>query len=180
MEPIGNYTATCTLEEATNGHYIKVAQEAALDEALTNAGFGLQFSDICGDKNGERYGSEIPLSGERTEPGTTEKRLIPEQTAGRRMDYSPLSQQTVPPAEDLQPTADNADPREQTVNAVTMIQQAADVSKIPVQTEHRTDSPQPAFAERKEYRNRLSHKRKKEPPCQRRRRKSVPQRTCGD
>ncbi len=27
------------------------------------------------------------------------------------------TQQTVPPAEDLQPTADNADPREQTVNA---------------------------------------------------------------
>ena len=67
VEPIGNYTATCTREEATNGHYIKVAQEAALDEALTNAGFGLQFSDICGDKNGERYGSEIPLSGERTD-----------------------------------------------------------------------------------------------------------------
>ena len=56
VEPIGNYTATCTREEATNGHYIKVAQEAALDEALTNAGFGLQFSDICGDKNGEREG----------------------------------------------------------------------------------------------------------------------------
>lgn len=148
VEPIGNYTATCTREEATNGHYIKVAQEAALDEALTNAGFGLQFSDTCGDKNGERYGSEIPLSGERTDRNDREAVNPGADCRPQAMTTAVTTQQTVPPAEDLQPTADNADPREQTVNAVTMIQQAADVSKIPVQTEHRTDSPQPAFAER--------------------------------
>ena len=65
-EPIGNFTATCTREEALNGHYIKAAQEAALDEALTNAGFGLQFADVCADRNGEPYGSEIPLSDGQT------------------------------------------------------------------------------------------------------------------
>lgn len=40
-EPVGNFTATCTVEKSPN--YIEVAQEAALDAALSNAGFGGQF-----------------------------------------------------------------------------------------------------------------------------------------
>lgn len=61
-EPIGNFTATCTLEEAPNGSYIKAAQDEALDEALTNAGFGLQFADVNMEKDGGAYGSKIPTT----------------------------------------------------------------------------------------------------------------------
>lgn len=42
-EPVGNFTATCTAEQSAN--YIETAQEAALDAALSNAGFGVQFGN---------------------------------------------------------------------------------------------------------------------------------------
>ena len=58
-EPIGNYTATCTVENAPNGSYVEAAQEAALDEALTIAGFGLQFADTFAGKNSQSHGSTV-------------------------------------------------------------------------------------------------------------------------
>lgn len=61
-EPIGNFTATCTLEEAPNGLYIKAAQDEALDEALTNAGFDLQFADVNLEKGGSPYERKIPAA----------------------------------------------------------------------------------------------------------------------
>jgi len=58
-EPISSFTARCTIEE--NEKYIEAAQDKALNEALSNAGFGLQFADISAGTNGEHYGSIIPL-----------------------------------------------------------------------------------------------------------------------
>lgn len=43
--PIGSFTSSCTKEEAPGGHYIQAAQQAAMDEALSDAGFGIQFID---------------------------------------------------------------------------------------------------------------------------------------
>lgn len=40
-EPVGNFTATCTYEQAAD--FVKAAQDTALDYALANAGFGIQF-----------------------------------------------------------------------------------------------------------------------------------------
>lgn len=60
-EPISNFTASCTREDAPDGDYISAAQEEAMDEALSSAGFGLQFADVGMTKKAERYGSEIPL-----------------------------------------------------------------------------------------------------------------------
>ena len=59
-EPVGNYTATCTVENAPNGSYVEAAQEAALDEALTIAGFGLQFADTYAGKNSHFHGNTVP------------------------------------------------------------------------------------------------------------------------
>ncbi len=42
-EPVGNFTATCTAEKSSN--YIEAAKDAALDAALSNAGFGKQFGN---------------------------------------------------------------------------------------------------------------------------------------
>ena len=60
-EPVSNFTAQCTREEAAGGDYIQAAQDAALEVALSNAGFGIQFADLTYDGNGERYGSEAPV-----------------------------------------------------------------------------------------------------------------------
>lgn len=40
-EPVGNFIATCTNEQAAD--FVKAAQDTALDYALINAGFGVQF-----------------------------------------------------------------------------------------------------------------------------------------
>lgn len=61
--PIGSFTSSCTKEEAPGGQYIQAAQHAAMDEALSDAGFGIQFADVGMDAKGSRYGSRVPLNG---------------------------------------------------------------------------------------------------------------------
>ncbi|PXX54241.1 hypothetical protein DFR60_10466 [Hungatella effluvii] len=61
--PIGSFTSSCTTEEAPGGRYIQAAQQMAMDEALSDAGFGIQFADVNMGANGSRYGSRIPLNG---------------------------------------------------------------------------------------------------------------------
>lgn len=52
VEPLSSYVANCTLDATPGGLYVEAAQEEALDTALSNAGFGIQFADV---------GSEVPV-----------------------------------------------------------------------------------------------------------------------
>ena len=56
-------SSSCTKEEAPGGQYIQAAQQAAMDEALSDAGFGIQFADVNMGTKGSRYGSRIPVNG---------------------------------------------------------------------------------------------------------------------
>ena len=58
-EPLSSYVANCTLDATPGGLYVEAAQEEALDTALSNAGFGIQFADVGSES--EEYGSEVPL-----------------------------------------------------------------------------------------------------------------------
>lgn len=58
-EPLSSYVANCTLDATPGGLYVEAAQEEALDTALSNAGFGIQFADV--DSESEEYGSEVPV-----------------------------------------------------------------------------------------------------------------------
>lgn len=60
-DPLARVTSTMTVQEAPNGKYIEAAQDAALNEALENAGFGIQLCDFveCDGRSG--FGSEITL-----------------------------------------------------------------------------------------------------------------------
>ena len=69
--PIGSFTSSCTKEEAPDGQYIQAAQHAAMDEALSDAGFGIQFADVGMDAKGSRYGSRVPLNGISQKKETT-------------------------------------------------------------------------------------------------------------
>ena len=69
--PIGSFTSSCTKEEAPGGQYIQAAQHAAMDEALSDAGFGIQFADVGMDAKGSRYGSRIPFNGTSQKKETT-------------------------------------------------------------------------------------------------------------
>lgn len=64
--PIGSFTSSCTKEEAPEGHYIQAAQQAAMDEALSDAGFGIQFVDVNMEAKGSCHGSRIPINGTAT------------------------------------------------------------------------------------------------------------------
>ncbi len=69
--PIGSFTSSCTKEEAPGGQYIQAAQYAAMDEALSDAGFGIQFADVGMDAKGSRYGSRVPFNGISQKKETT-------------------------------------------------------------------------------------------------------------
>lgn len=60
-EPISSFTASCARKNSLNGRYVEDAQEEATDEALSTAGFGLQFADISMTSQHRRFGSEIPI-----------------------------------------------------------------------------------------------------------------------
>lgn len=58
-EPLSSYVANCTLDATPGGLYVEAAQEEALDTALSNAGFGIQFAEVGSES--EEYGSEVPV-----------------------------------------------------------------------------------------------------------------------
>ena len=58
-EPLSSYVANCTLDATPGGLYVEAAQEEALDTALSNAGFGIQFADVGSES--EEYDSEVPV-----------------------------------------------------------------------------------------------------------------------
>ena len=58
-EPLSSYVANCTLDATPGGLYVEAAQEKALDTALSNAGFGIQFADVGSES--EEYGCEVPV-----------------------------------------------------------------------------------------------------------------------
>ena len=79
--PIGSFTSSCTKEEAPGGQYIQAAQHAAMDEALSDAGFGIQFADVGMDAKGSRYGSRIPLQNKEAIPAAGKDSTEGEQQA---------------------------------------------------------------------------------------------------
>ena len=58
-EPLSSYVANCTLDSTPGGLSVEAAQEEALDMALSNAGFGIQFADVGSES--KEYGSEVPV-----------------------------------------------------------------------------------------------------------------------
>lgn len=57
-EPLSSYIANCKLDATPGGLYVEAAQEEALDTALSNAGFGIQFADVGSES--EEYGRDDP------------------------------------------------------------------------------------------------------------------------
>ena len=70
-EPISSYISKHHAEEGTD--YIQAAQDEALSDALSDAGFGLQFADVGVDSTGRTFGSSIPLAGAGQTEGVAQK-----------------------------------------------------------------------------------------------------------
>lgn len=48
-EAVSSYTASCDVQSAPDGQYLKFAQELAIGQALNDAGFGIQFISADGE-----------------------------------------------------------------------------------------------------------------------------------
>jgi len=65
--PAASFTSEQRRENIPGGEFLRAAQEDALNMALENAGFGIQFCDVSRDYGGELFGSEVPIQTEAAE-----------------------------------------------------------------------------------------------------------------
>lgn len=77
--PAASFTSEQRRENVPGGEFLPAAQEDALNMALENAGFGIQFCDVSRDYGGELFGSEVPIQTEAAEEASeeTEKPIAP-------------------------------------------------------------------------------------------------------
>lgn len=93
-EPLAQFTSTVSAEETPDGKFVQAAQDTALNEALENAGFGIQLCDLVEPARSTAYGSEISVAEvtaarnaskpQMTAPATeqhTEPQTIPAETS---------------------------------------------------------------------------------------------------
>ena len=105
--PAASFTSEQRRENIPGGEFLRAAQEDALNMALENAGFGIQFCDVSRDYGGELFGSEVPIQTEVEEAAVEEtKALIAEETAAETaptmdMDSAPAEQPVVEETLDL-------------------------------------------------------------------------------
>ena len=79
--PAASFTSEQRRENIPGGEFLRAAQEDALNMALENAGFGIQFCDVNRDYGGELFGSEVPVQTEVEEAAVEEtKAPIVEET----------------------------------------------------------------------------------------------------
>lgn len=74
--PAASFTSEQHRENVPGGEFLRAAQEDALNMALENAGFGIQFCDVSRDYGGELFGSEVPIQTKVAE-ATAEKAEAP-------------------------------------------------------------------------------------------------------
>lgn len=65
--PAASFTSEQRRENVPGGEFLRAAQEDALNMALENAGFGIQFCDVSRDYGGELFGSEVPIQADAAE-----------------------------------------------------------------------------------------------------------------
>lgn len=91
VEPIGTFTACRTREDSPMEQYIQAAQKEAMNEALSDAGYGLQFADVSMDGYERSFGSEIPLS----KPADGKESMSVQQAPKQNMTAQQMKRQSV-------------------------------------------------------------------------------------
>lgn len=123
-KPISNYISTMYAKEIPGGRYIQAAQDEALNEALDNAGFGIQLSDLVEAEGGSGFGSEIPVA----------------------QAEHPLAGQPQQPPQDNHDTPARQEKPEVTAHVGTVAkeeQAPAPVGHVPVEPASQADTPAP-------------------------------------
>lgn len=78
-KPVSNFVASRTVHDTPGGLYIQAAEYEAVDNALTDAGFGIQLCDVCKAWGEEAY---TPALVQRTDGVVSEETLPAEQKTG--------------------------------------------------------------------------------------------------
>ena len=121
--PFVSYTASVANEGTPDGSYAEKAQNEAVDNALSDAGFGIQVAD-------RYYGSEVPVS---AYPGTVPKtvRKAVQATAKTVVQPPAVAEQTVPAAQ-VKTEVSTAQPAAQTgVQTVTKAEPKVEAVAVP-------------------------------------------------
>ena len=131
-QPLTRVTATATVSEAPNGKYIEFAQDSALDEALENAGFGIQLCDLIEGAGRSGHGSEVIIDTDAMRQAAAAAKSEKNETRNAIPTHTPGAAQPQGPVRAAAP-----------VPARTPVQTAA---PAPVQAPVQTTAPAPAQA----------------------------------
>lgn len=144
-QPLVAFTASCTKDAAPDGHYIEAAQREAINEALTDAGYGLQFADVEARPQDRMYGSDLPLE------AVNAQKAAPTTPAGPVLKVKPAApimapETTKPAAPIMTPAAsaaapEAAKPAMEEKSAAPASEQEA---QMPAETTAETPAPNPA------------------------------------
>ena len=149
--PAASFTSEQRRENIPSGEFLRAAQEDALNMALENAGFGIQFCDVSRDYGGELFGSEVPIQTEVEEAAVEEtKALIAEETAAETaptmdMDSAPTEQHVAETtASDVQNVTDGftsvaADVRQEQSVSAAQEEAAEEVAEQPQAASYTAD-----------------------------------------
>lgn len=95
-EPLARFASTVSSEEVPDGRFVQAAQDMALNEALDNAGFGIQLCDLVEKADHSGCGSEIPVAKMREAHNVPKPQAQPQAQPVKRDAETPVN--IVPPA----------------------------------------------------------------------------------
>lgn len=135
-EPVSSFIAQRNAKGKPGSLYIESAQHAAVSQALTDAGFGLQFCDVSQGPDSEMLDEGIPLPSTAADaPASALKENIP--PAAEYSEEIPPANDT-PPAEETPPadavlTTEEIPPAEETpsADAIPLAEEAPPADEIP-------------------------------------------------
>ena len=125
--PAASFTSEQRRENVPGGEFLRAAQEDALNMALENAGFGIQFCDVSRDYGGELFGSEAPVQAEAAEAAEEASE------APTTVETGPTTETDSVPAE--QPVAETTAPVAEERENITMQEETPDLHVVPPQQE---------------------------------------------
>ena len=143
-DPLARVTSTMTVQEAPNGKYIEAAQDAALNEALENAGFGIQLCDFVECDGRSSFGSEVTLDAVAGKPAA-ETQTAPSSAASVAVEVK-TPQKAEPVKTETSAAAEPVEQKQTAAPAMQTIPAEPAEAKAPAQNVVDETAVQPAAA----------------------------------
>lgn len=141
-EPAASFIAQRSTKDTAGALYIETAQYAAVDQALVDAGFGLQFADVTLAADTEPFDAGVPAADAIAAPKAVETTVpVPKAAPVAETSVQSAAAEAVPkvqPMMENHPTA----PVDQTAVQEEMAP-AASTSAAPMEVRHETPHAQP-------------------------------------